>query len=436
MRNSEPRRATPLLQRAVRWLYPGLRVKRWILLALVGIAIAAIGAVLVLNLFAYELTAYVGGPIPASTVGAAAIIIGLGLVALSLRQVLRSVARALLPDENQLVDVMLVRRRTAMGPTVVTVGGGTGLSYLLRGLKKHTSNITAIATVSDDGGSSGRLTRDLTMLDLPPGDIRNCLVALADEEPLMTRLLQYRFDGASNELGGHSLGNLLIAALTDITGDFEKAVREMSRVLAIRGRVLPPTLQNVQLCAAMTDGTQVRGETNIAASDKVVDYVYMDPPAPPAIPDALQAIEEARVIVIGPGSTYTSVIPNLLVQDIADALANSRAVRIFVCNVMTQPGETDDFKASDHIRAINKHADAPIFDYVIVNDQRPEEDILQRYNTEGQEFVESDVSEIARMGYLPVARPLISKDDWARHDPEKLAALIMDLVREEEQMGL
>lgn len=411
-------------------------MKRWLLLAFVGISLAAFGAILVLNLFAYELTAYVGGPAWASTVGVAAIILGLGAVALSVRQILRSVAHALLPDQNQLVDVMLLRRRRAMGPVAVTVGGGTGLSYLLRGLKQHTSNITAIATVSDDGGSSGRLTRDLSILDLPPGDIRNCLVALADEEPLMTKLLQYRFDGASNELGGHSLGNLLIAALTDITGDFEKAVKETSRVLAIRGRVLPPTLENVRLNAMMVDGTEVQGETNITDAEGTVEKVYLDPSSPPALPDAVEAIRDARVIVIGPGSTYTSVIPNLLVDGVEEALAETSAVRIFVCNVMTQPGETDDFTASDHVRAVEKHVQEPVFDYVLINNERPDEQILQRYEAEGQQLVEPDVSEIARMGYMPVSRSLLSADDWARHDPAQLSALIMDIVHEEDQMGL
>jgi len=358
------------------------------------------------------------------------------VVALSVRQVVRSVARALLPDENQLVDVMLVRRRRAMGPAVVTVGGGTGLSYVLRGLKKRTSNLTAIATVSDDGGSSGRLTRELSILNLPPGDIRNCLVALADEEPLMTQLLQYRFNGTSGELGGHNLGNLLLAALTDITGDFELAVKETSRVLAIRGRVVPPTLQHVELCAHTASGTELRGETTIVSSPEMIDYVYLDPAAPPAVPDALQAIAEAQIVVIGPGSTYTSVIPNLLVQGVAEALANTSAVRIFVCNVMTQPGETDDFKASDHVAAIERHVDHPVFDYVVVNSRRPDRATLERYSAAGATFVVPDAAVIARMGYIPVGGALLSDDDWARHDPDKLAETIMRLAAEERRIGL
>jgi uncharacterized cofD-like protein len=423
-------------QRATRWLHPGLRVKRWFLLILIGIAVAAMGAVLVLNLFAYELTVYSGGPLAATAIGSIAILIGLALVALAMRQVVRSVATALLPDEDQLVDVMLTRRRRAMGPAVVTIGGGTGLSQLLRGLKTRTSNLTAIATISDDGGSSGRLTRDLPGLGLPPGDIRNCLVALADEEPLMTQLLQYRFNGASTELGGHSLGNLLIAALTDITGDFERAVQETSRVLAIRGRVLPPTLQKVELCARTTRGTELRGETTISTTAESIDYIFLDPTAPPAVPEVLEAIAEARVIIIGPGSTYTSVTPNLLVAGVADALANTPALRIFVCNVMTQPGETDSFKASDHVAAIEKHVDSPVFEYVIVNTQRPDREILQRYHAAGATFVEPDVATIARMGYIPVEGEFLSDDDWARHNPDRLSDAIIRLVAQETKIGL
>jgi len=410
-------------------------VKRWFALILVGIVIAAIGAVLVMNLFAYELTMYSGGPVQASIWGTLCIVVGLLVVVMAVRQVVRSVAQALLPDENELVDVMLAGRRRAMGPVIVTVGGGTGLSYLLRGLKKRTTNLTAIATVSDDGGSSGRLTRGLSTLNLPPGDIRNCLVALADEEPLMTQLLQYRFNGGG-ELEGHNLGNLLIAALTDITGDFELAVKETSRVLAIRGRVLPPTLETVELCAQMEDGSQLRGETTIVDAPGAIDYVYLDPPAPAAVPEALAAIEEADIVVIGPGSTYTSVIPNLLVRGVTEALANSSALRLFACNVMTQPGETDEFKASDHLAAIEKHVEVPLFEYVIVNTQRPGRDVLGRYSAIGAEFVEPDMATIARMGYIPVGAALLSDDDWARHDPDKLTEVILRLAAEEAQMGL
>ncbi len=423
-------------QRAVRWLQPGLRVKRWFALLLLGIIIAALGAVLVLNLFAYELTIYTGGPWAASLWGAIAIATGLTIVALSVRQVLRSVAQALLPDEGELVDVMWTRRLRAMGHSVVTVGGGTGLSYLLRGLKRRTSNLTAIATVSDDGGSSGRLTRDIPLLNLPPGDIRNCLVALADEEPMMTRLLQYRFDGDVGELSGHSIGNLLIAALTDITGDFEQAVRETSRVLAIRGRVLPPTLQHVELCARLVDGTMVRGETAITTSPQAIDYVFLDPPAPQAVPEALTAISECDIVVIGPGSTFTSVVPNLLVRGMSDALQNTHALRVFVCNVMTQPGETDGFTASDHVAAIEKHIGEPVFDYVLLNTRRPDREVLERYSAAGAEFVEPDAAVIARMGYIPVEAALLSDDDWARHAPDKLADAILRIVEEERKIGL
>lgn len=425
-------------QRAIRWLHPGLRVKRWFALMLVGIAIAALGALLVLNLFAYELTVYSGGPLSASIIGSIAIAVGVALSISSLRQVVKSVATALLPDESQdqLVDVMLMRRHRAMGPVVVTIGGGTGLSHLLRGLKTRTSNLTAIATVSDDGGSSGRLTRDIDSLKLPPGDIRNCLVALADEEPLMTQLLGYRFDADAGELEGHSLGNILIAALTDITGDFEAAVKETSRVLAIRGRVLPPTLQHVELCAKTVNGTVLRGETLITSSPEVIDYVYLDPSAPLAVPEALQAIADAALVVVGPGSTYTSVIPNLLVAGVVEALAETNALRVFVCNLMTQPGETDNFRASDHIKAIERHVDQQVFEYVLLNNRRPARSIHERYEIAGQHFVEPDSATIAKMGYIPVEAPLLSDTDFARHDPQRLTDALMRLYAEERDLGL
>ncbi len=417
------------LSKAVRWLHPGLHVKRWLLLLTVGLAAIGIGMVLLLNLFVFDLMAPLGGPGGAMMVGAIAVALGCAAVVIALRQTLRSVASALHPEGREhLVDLMLEERRLQGGPKVVVVGGGTGLAMLLRGLKKYTTNLTAVATVADSGGSSGRLRQDIGVP--PPGDIRNCLVALADSEQLMTELFQFRFNGQAGGLSNHSFGNLLIAAMTEITGDFEQAVRETSRVLAIRGRVLPPTVDAVELCARMTDGTVVRGEADISAAGKQIDYVYLDPPDVTAVDEVLETIEAAELIVIGPGSTFTSVIPNLLISGVPEALRRSPAVKVFVCNVMTQPGETTGFSASDHVKAIQRHTQELPFDYVLMNVARVEESVLERYRAEGADQVEADYAEVARMGLIPLRAELISvsADGWVRHDTVMLARRLMELL--------
>ncbi len=419
------------LRKAVRWLYPGLRVKRWLLLLTVGLAAVSLGAVLVFNLFVFELMEPLGGPRGATLVGACALAAGCLTVVVALQQIVRSVASALHPEaQSRLVDLMLEERRLEGGPKVVVIGGGTGLSTLLRGLKRYTTNLTAVAAVADDGGSSGRLREDMGMP--PPGDIRNCLVALADAEQLMTELFDYRFNGQAGSLSGHSFGNLLIAALTEITGDFEQAVRETSRVLAIRGRVLPPTADGVGLCARMSDGALVRGESSISAAGQQIDYVYLDPPDPRVVDEVPTAVQEADIIVIGPGSTFTSVIPNLLVPQVTEAIKRSSAVKVFVCNVMTQPGETTGFSASDHVKAIKRHTGELPCDYVLMNTAPIEESILARYREEGAQAVEADYAEVARMGLIPIPAELVSvsADGWVRHNPAELARKLMALLED------
>ena len=419
------------LRKAIRWLYPGLRVKRWLLLLTVGLAAISLGVMLLFNLRIFELMGSIGGPRRATLMGAVAMGVGLLAVVVALQQLVRSVACALHPEAgDRLVDLMLQERRLAVGPNVVAVGGGTGLSTLLRGLKTYTTNLTAIATVADDGGSSGRLRTDMGMP--PPGDIRNCLVALADEEPLMTELFDYRFNGQAGGLGGHSFGNLLIAALTEITGDFEQAIREASRVLAIRGRVLPPTADTVSLCARLKDGTVVRGESAISAAGGQVEYVYLNPSGPRLVDEARSAIENADLIVIGFGSTFTSVIPNLLVPAFTETMARSRAVKVFVCNIMTQPGETAGFSASDHIKAIQRHTGELPFDYVLMNTGPIAEHILEAYHREDADVVEPDYAEVARMGLIPIRADMVSvsADGWVRHNPAVVARKLMELVQD------
>ncbi len=428
----------------LRWLLPGIRVKRWLLLSSVGVLVALLGVYVLLmgqpsrwletaysTLDAFlrdRLSTAQGVQVARIAIGTALIAAGGMLWWWGLRRAWRTLVNILQPRVSGRVwDVLSRYVLMAHGKRVVVIGGGTGLSTMLRGIKRYTANIVAIVTVTDDGGSSGRLRQELGIL--PPGDIRNCLIALADAEGAMTALLQHRFRSESGTLGGHSVGNLLIAAMTQITGDFEQAVREMSKVLAIRGRVLPSTLSHVNLLAEMEDGTCVEGETAIVAYPARIRRMHLKPPDPPAPPEAVEAIRQADVVVLGPGSLFTSVIPNLLVPAIADALQATDAIRIYVCNVMTQPGETDNFTASDHVRAIEAHVGRRVFDYVLVNTRMPSPEMLERYRASGQEMVVPDVDRIRAMGYRVVTGDFISESDFVRHDPTRLAEAILRLAK-------
>lgn len=310
-------------------------------------------------------------------------------------------------------------------PRIVVIGGGTGLSVLLKGLKKYSSNLTAVVTVSDDGGSSGRLRAELGVL--PPGDIRNCLVALAHTETLMDRVFQHRFSQGSS-LQGHNLGNLLLVALTEITGDFVSAIREVSKVLAVRGRVLPATLEHVTLGARMADGSTIYGETSIRRYGSKIGQLFLTPECMP-IPETLEAITEADAIIIGPGSLYTSIIPNLLVNGVADAIAASNAVTFYISNIMTEQGETDGFDAADHLQVIVNHIGQQIIDFVIVNTGDIDEPRLSRYREEQAVPVRVSGNEIENLGIQVIEADLVSDDRVAWHDSDKLAAVIMGILR-------
>lgn len=330
---------------------------------------------------------------------------------------------------NQIVNTFVRRQQLAAGPRIVTIGGGTGLSTLLRGLKQHSSNITAIVTVTDDGGSSGRLSRELGIV--PPGDIRNCLVALADAEKLMTDLFQHRFKGAKGSLAGHSLGNLLIAGLVDQSGgDFEQALNMASDVLNIRGRVVPSTLNQVRLRAVLEDDSEVWGETTIVASGKRIRRIFLDPADVEPFADALHAIRDADLVVLGPGSIYTSVIPNLLIPEIAKTIHASSAIKVYVCNVMTQPGESDAFTAAEHVSAIMANVDQRIFDSVVVNTGQPSSATLDKYRGSDQYLVEADVDRIRAMGFRVVSGNFMNETDYVRHDPLRVASRLMELVNQ------
>lgn len=321
------------------------------------------------------------------------------------------------------------------GARVVAIGGGTGLSTLLRGLKHYVSrrrqesqrhpivDLAAIVTVTDDGGSSGRLRREYKVL--PPGDIRNCMVALSQDEALLGRLFQYRFQ-AGRGLRGHSFGNLFLTALTHVTGDFAEAVRVSGEVLAIRGRIFPATLENVSLEALMNDGNVVRGETKIAKTGGKIRRLSLRPRRVSPLPEVLEAIRQANLILIGPGSLYTSILPNLLVSGVAEAIEESRATRVFIANLMTQPGETDGFSLSEHVRVVYSHTRRKLIDWVIASNQAVSPSVARRYHTEGAEPVPVDLPELQRMGVRTLLDNLLEEHEVVRHNSARLSQLLVE----------
>lgn len=318
------------------------------------------------------------------------------------------------------------------GPRIVTIGGGTGLSVLLRGLKKYTSNLTAIVTVSDDGGGSGTLREDMGML--PPGDIRNCLVALANTEPIIESLMQYRFrDG---QLKGQSFGNLFIAALNDICGSFDQAVKEMSNVLAVTGKVLPVTLEDMILFAELEDGTVIKGESQIPikqqTTNQKIKKIFIKPTHCKAMPEAIEEILNADAIILGPGSLYTSIIPNLLVKDISEAITNSKAIKLYVSNLMTQQGETIGYSLADHLETIYKHAETINIDYAIVNNGIISDYLLEKYSTENASPVKIDYNMISEMNIKLIEGDFVSVEkEYLRHNYNHLSEIIFMLINEE-----
>ena len=425
------------LKHIYKWLMPGMKIKRWILLSWLGLIFFSMGFILLVNLktpldIEYDTIGFIkemtGITIPSIWFEWFLIILGILLLIIGILKWFKSIYDAVVPYKKKaLVDMVYDRRLLDQGIKILAIGGGTGLSSLLRGLKRYTANITAVVTVADDGGSSGKLREEIGII--PPGDIRNCLVALADEENLMSSLFQYRFsDGESLE--GHSFGNLFIAAMTDISGDFDKAVKQSSKILNIKGRVLPATLCPLTLMAVMEDGNIVEGESNISHDDRKIEKVFAKPEDSVPPQEVIDAIYEADLIILGPGSLYTSVIPNLLVKGIVEAISKSRAITLYACNVMTQPGETDGYKASNHIEAIKKHAPGIRIDYCLVNDEIPSPSILKKYKLEGADPVKADVIKIEEIGPRPITASLISETNLVRHDSDKLAARIMKMFEE------
>lgn len=360
-------------------------------------------------------------------VGLLLVLLGAYVVHYGVKRFDRRVAEAVDPNSrNGVMDAYARKQVLAMGPRIVALGGGTGLSTLLRGLKQYSSNITAIVTVTDDGGSSGRLVTEMGII--PPGDIRNCLVALADAEKRMTDLFQHRFKKSSGVFSGHSIGNFLIAGFYEQTGDVDAALQMASEVLAIRGRVIPSTRGNVRLRAIMSDDTEVCGETAIVETGKAIRRIFLDPQDVEPHQEALAAIRSADLIVIGPGSVFTSVIPNLLVPGIAKTIEETPAMKAYVCNVMTQRGESESFTAAEHVLALEANVDARVCDYVVVNVVSPSPDTADRYHKHSQDIVEPDLDRLRQMGYKPVTGDFMSETDYVRHDPARLASALIDLL--------
>jgi len=412
------------IKNLVKWLVPGMRVKRWGFLALLGVALIFVGAT-GLTALPKEFSEIV------KAVYYANIFIGVVLMILGFKNMMMSVVTQILPhQQGRLIDILYQKRFLEHGPRIVVVGGGTGLSTLLHGLKEYTSNITAVVTVADDGGSSGRLRRQFDIV--APGDIRNCLVALADDEMTMRDLFQYRFD-RETEFSGHSFGNLFLTALTQVTGDFEKAVKESSKILAIRGRVLPSTLEKVVLAAEHADGRTTEGEAQIPKAGSPIRKIHIRPTNAQAAPEVIKAIGEAEVIILGPGSLYTSIIPNLLIREIREAVIAAQVSKIYVCNIMTQPGETSDFKASDHVRGLVAQTDPRILDAAIVNTGTIPAFLREKYAKEKAVLVEPDSARIRDFGYAVIEEDLVSAQDHVRHDSTKLARIIGSLLNLERQ---
>jgi uncharacterized cofD-like protein len=412
----------------MQWLYPGLRVKRWLLLSACGLAAIFLGLTLLIGPDLLAIARKILAPLmlyPRSIIYNTLLLIsGLGLLLLGLQRAANAAKEVLVHDQNRpIIDVLFTKRYLERGPRLVVVGGGTGLSILLRELKEYTSNLTAVVTVTDDGGSSGRLRGELGML--PPGDIRSCLLAIADTEPLMEKLFRHRFTGGVG-LEGHSFGNLFIAAMTEMFG-FQEAVKRFGRVLAIRGQVFPVTLEMVQLEAEDFDGHQTRGQSALYQKKGPLKKIALDPPSVKPLPEVLAAIAGADAIILGPGSLFTSIIPNLLVNGIVEAMRNSQAVVFYICNVMTQPGETTGFSVADHVQALLDHSLPGLLDYVIVNsDFTVSRNKLQPFLEKGSSLVRPDYQRLQQQSRQIISGPFISHAMPTRHHGQRLAQIIVE----------
>lgn len=409
------------------WFKPGIRIKRWLVMGALGLSVFVLGVSKLL---------FRGPVFGAYTLMLIYMVfVGIALMYGSLRLGLQSILTLVSgtnstsnTNRQRIGDLLYEQRLLIRGPRVVVIGGGTGLSTMLRGLKEYTSNITAIVTVADDGGGSGKLRETLGML--PPGDIRNCLVALAHTEPVMEELMQYRF--SEGNLKGQSFGNLFIAAMSGISSNFEEAIKKMSEVLAVKGKVVPVTLEDVTLCAELENGSTIKGESNIPV--KSLEYkskikrVYLEPGNASPLEEALYAIDNADCIVIGPGSLFTSILPNLVIKEITHRIKESSAIKIYISNIMTQPGETDGFRLSDHLNVIKNHCGDTLVDFIIANNGEIPEKYYEIYKNDGQNMVEIDEENIPR-NIKVITEDLIDiKNNLLRHNTRRLSITIMTLI--------
>lgn len=410
------------------WLLPGLQVKRWFALIFVGAVLITVGILILFDLKpiynTMQFIQQIATQISTEWLAFGIVMIGAAIFFKGWQKTNLSILD-IEDDRNNdvLLENLYKRRKLNRGPRIVAVGGGTGLSMLLSGAKNITNNLTAIVSVGDDGGSSGRLREEMGIL--PPGDIRHCITALADDEDLVNKLFKYRFTNGEG-LEGHSFGNLFLTALYDITGDMVSAVRASSRVLSIRGRVLPATLDDMKLVAEMEDGRIIHGESTIPEAHGKIKRLFTEPANCKALPDVIQAIRDAELIILGPGSLYTSVIPNLLVKEISEEIIKSKAKKIYVCNIMTQPGETDNYTVSDHLKALIQHASSnKIVDAVLVNDYLPD-NLAGKYQEAGSYPVKLDVPEVKKLGIKIFAKKLIqdSREGLVRHSSTRVARAV------------
>lgn len=417
--------------RFIDWLRPGLNIKRWVLLGIIGILIQSYGiALFMTSHIPYDFSVIIA--ITAIIAGLFLLVMSIVFIGKTIFKVVNDAGYHGQVDSKTIGTMLIEKRYLESGPKVVVIGGGTGLSTMLRGLKDFTSNLTAVVAVSDDGGGSGVLREDLGIL--PPGDIRNCILALARTEPILEKLLQYRF--TEGMLKGQSFGNLFLAAMSGVSGSFEEAVKKMSHVLAVTGDVLPVTLSDIRLCAELDDKSIVLGETNIVSECKTrnagIKRVYLEPSNAPALTEVIQRIKEADAIVLGPGSLYTSIIPNLLVDGICEAINESKASKLYVCNIMTQRGETDKYTASAHLKSIMNNSKLQKIDYCITNKGAIKESLKQKYNQDGSSRVIIDEAKILKMGIKIIKADIIDVEKgFVRHHPKKLALSIIELINKE-----